>query len=56
MLSAKAQEMGLKQRSGLEIEVIEERKNAADNSEKFEQTIEVQREGVAPRKGRPRKS
>ena len=56
VLSAKAQEMGLKQRSGLEIEVTEERKNAADSSEKFEQTIEVQREGVAPRKGRKKSS
>lgn len=52
VISAKAQEMGLKQKSGLEIEVMEERKNAADNGEKFEQTIEVQREGVAPRRGR----
>jgi hypothetical protein len=56
ILATKAQEMGLKQKSGLEIEYIEEKKNAADQSEKFEQTIEVVREGVTPRKGRPRKS
>jgi len=56
ILSTKAQEMGLKQTSGLEIEVVEERKNAGDNEQKFQQTIEVSREGVAPRKGRPRKS
>ena len=57
MIANKAQEMGLKQRSGLEIEVIEEKKNAADNSPKFEQTIEVVREGIQPAKnGRRKKS
>jgi hypothetical protein len=55
ILANKAQEMGLKQKSGLEIEVIEEKKNAGDNSPKFEQTIEVVREGVQPTKGRRRK-
>jgi hypothetical protein len=57
ILANKAQEMGLKQKSGLEIEVIEEKKNAADNEPKFNQTIEVVREGVQPIKkgrGRPR--
>jgi len=54
----KAQEMGVKQKSGLEVEIIEEKKNAADNDVKFEQTIEVVREGVQPLKGRgrPRKA
>lgn len=57
MIANKAQEMGLKQKSGLEIEVIEEKKNAADHAPKFEQTIEVVREGVQPiKKGRSRKS
>jgi len=58
IIADKAQEMGLKQKSGLEVEVIEEKKNAADTSEKFEQTIEVVREGLTPMKsrGRPRKS
>jgi hypothetical protein len=57
MIANKAQEMGLKQRSGLEIEVIEEKKNAADNSPKFEQVIEVVREGIQPAKsGRRKKS
>jgi len=57
MIANKAQEMGLKQKSGLEVEVIEEKKNAADNEPKFEQTIEVVREGVQPiKKGRSRKS
>ena len=56
MISTKAQEMGLKQRTGLEVEVVEEKKNAGDNEPKFEQTIEVVREGIAPRgRGRPRK-
>jgi len=55
ILAQKAQEMGLKQKSGLEIEIIEEKKNAGDNSPKFEQTIEVVREGIAPAKGRRRK-
>jgi hypothetical protein len=56
ILANKAQEMGLKQKSGLEIEVIEEKKNAADNSPKFEQTIEVVREGVQPVKRGRKKS
>lgn len=56
MISDKAQEMGLKQRGGLEVEIIEEKKNQADNEPKFEQTIEVIHEGIAPRRGRPRKS
>jgi hypothetical protein len=54
-ISQKAQEMGLKQRSGIEIEITEEKRNAADSDVKFEQTIEVVREGTAPRRGRPRK-
>ena len=57
IISQKAQEMGLKQKAGIEVEVLEEKKNAADNSPKFDETIEVIHEGVAPKgKGRPRKS
>lgn len=58
IMAEKAQEMGVKQKSGLEVEIIEEKKNAADNDVKFEQTIEVVREGVQPLKGRgrPRKA
>jgi hypothetical protein len=56
IISQKAQEMGLKQKSGVEVEVVEEKKNAADTESKFDETIEVLHEGVAPRKGRPRKS
>ena len=54
ILQNKAQEMGLKQKSGLEVEIVEDKKNAADNGEKFNQTIEVVREGVQPIKGRGR--
>ena len=58
IIANKAQEMGLKQKSGLEIEVVEEKKNAADNSPKFEQTIEVVREGISQdsKRGRRKKS
>lgn len=58
IIAQKAQEMGLKQKSGLEIEVVEEKKNAADNSPKFEQTIEVVREGISQesKRGRRKKS
>jgi hypothetical protein len=56
IISTKAQEMGLKVKAGIELEVVEEKKNAADVGEKFDQTIEVIHEGQAPRKGRPRKS
>jgi len=53
IISKTAQEMGIKQKGGIEFEVIEEKKNAADNDEKFEQKIEVIHEGIAPR-GRSR--
>jgi hypothetical protein len=56
LISNKAQEMGLRQKSGLELEVVEEKKNAGDNEPKFNETIEVQKEGLTPRKGRPRKA
>ena len=55
IISQKAQEMGLRQKSGIEVEVVEEKKNAADNEPKFEQTIEVIHEGESPKKGRSRK-
>lgn len=56
IISEKAQEMGLKPRAGIEVEITEEKKNAADVSEKFEQTLEVIHEGQGEkRKGRPRK-
>ena len=54
-LSNKAQEMGLKQKAPLELEVIEESKNPADIGGKFNETIEIVKENLAPRRGRPRK-
>lgn len=56
IISEKAQEMGLKVKSGIEVEVVEEKKNAADSGDKFDQVIEVVHEGQAPRKRRGRKS
>lgn len=56
IFSKTAQEMGLQVKSGIEFEVVEEKKNQADNEPKFQQTIEVVHEGIAPRRGRPRKS
>jgi len=58
IISEKAQELGLKTKSGLEVEVVEEKKNLADTEPKFEQTIEVVKDGLNPMKsrGRPRKS
>lgn len=55
IISMKAQEMGIKQKGGIEFEIVEDKKNAADQSEKFDQKIEVIHEGDAPRRGRPRK-
>lgn len=58
IIQQKAQEMGLRQTDGLEIEVLEEKRNAADTDSKFQQTIEVSRETAAPQKrgrGRPSK-
>jgi hypothetical protein len=58
MIANRAQEMGIRQKSGLELEIIEEKKNAGDNDQKFTQTIEVVREGTEPirGRGRPRKT
>jgi len=58
IIADKAQEMGLKIKSGLEVEITEEKKNLADTDAKFEQTIEVVKENTTPIKGRgrPRKS
>ena len=52
IISEKAQEMGLRQSSGIEVDIVEEKKNAADNTPKFEQTIEVVKEGITPKAGR----
>jgi len=58
IIASKAQEMGLRQTSALEVEVIEDKKHVADNEPKMNQTIEVVRDGLAPSrtKGRPRKN
>jgi len=56
IISMKAQEMGIKQKGGIEFEITEDKKNAADQSEKFDQKLEVIHEGEAPRRGRPRKA
>lgn len=55
VISQKAQEMGLKQKAPLEVEVIEESKNPFETSNKFNETIEVVKENMAPKRGRPRK-
>lgn len=56
VISQKAQEMGLQQKAPLEVEVIEESKNPFETSGKFNETIEVVKDGgPAPRRGRPRK-
>lgn len=53
VISQRAQEMGLQQRSPLEVEVVEEGKNPYDTSGKFNETIEVIKDGgPAPKRGR----
>lgn len=55
IISDKAEEMGISSKGALEIGIVEERKNPADTGSKFEETIEVQKEGFTPRKrGRPK--
>jgi|GEM_PF-614469 hypothetical protein len=57
IISLKAQEMGIKQKGGIEFEVTEDKKNAADQEVKFDQRIEVIHEGEGQKgRGRPRKS
>lgn len=55
IITQKAQELGMKTKSGIEFEVVEEKKNAADTGDKFSQVVEVVHEGVAPKRGRGRK-
>jgi len=53
IVSARAQEMGIQQKSPLEIEVVEEGKGPSDSGAKFSETIEIVKEGgPAPRKTR----
>lgn len=53
IISNRAQEMGIRQKSPLEIEVVEEGRGPADNGEKFNETIEIVKDGgPAPRKSR----
>jgi hypothetical protein len=56
IISKVAQEGGLRQRESLEVEVVEEKRNFADNEDKFEQTITVQKEGIAPKTRNRRKA
>ena len=57
IISLKAQEMGIKQKGGIEFEITEDKKNAADQETKFDQKIEVIHEGEGQKgRGRPRKS
>ena len=56
IISLKAQEMGIKQKGGIEFEILEDKKNAADQGEKFDQKIEVIHEGQGQRnRGKSRK-
>ena len=50
IISRVAQEGGLRQQAPLELEVVEEKRNFADNENKFEQTITVEKEGIAPKR------
>lgn len=48
IIAEKAQEMGLRQKTALEIEVVEDKKNISDTGDKLNQTISVVRDGLAP--------
>jgi len=59
MMSDRAQELGLRQKAALEVEVVEESKGPTDTNEgKFNETITVVKDGGAEpaRRGRPRKA
>ena len=59
MMADRAQELGLRQKAALEVEVVEESKGITDTNEnKFNETITVVKDGGAEpaRRGRPRKS
>jgi hypothetical protein len=49
ILANKAQEFGVQQKAPLEIEVTEQKLNAADTAPKMSQVIEVVRDGMQPR-------
>lgn len=58
-IATTAQDLGLRQGTGIEVDILEEKQNAADNNPKFAQTLSVVREGISPGaargRGRPRK-
>lgn len=54
LIADKAQEAGVTQRSALEIEVVEEKKNPADNGDKINQTISVVRDNLQPSRNKKR--
>ena len=56
IISNRAQEMGIQQKAPLEVEVVEESKNPYEKSGKFNETIEIVKDGgPAPRKSRSKK-
>lgn len=51
LLLKKGQELGVHQRSSIEVEITEEKQNAADTTPKLSQIIGVEREGMQPAQG-----
>lgn len=54
VLSEKAREFGSQQTAPLEIEVVEEGRGPTDNDGKFNETIQVVKQGIEPSRGRKR--
>jgi hypothetical protein len=55
MIAQKAQEMGMTQKGLTEVEITEQSTGPSDNRNLISETIEVPKEGIAPKRGRPRK-
>jgi len=55
IIAQKAQEVGMTQKGLTEVEITEQSTGPSDNRSLISETIEVPREGIAPKRGRPRK-
>jgi len=55
IIAQKAQEMGMTQKGLTEVEITEQSSNPTEQRPLISETIEVPREGIAPKRGRPRK-
>ena len=55
LMASKAQEYGVRQTGIMEVEILEDQKGFSDSAPKFQETIEIQRDGLKNSRGRNKK-